>query len=329
MTQQEQSPQDQRILEGLFPEWKPRPVCAWVRKSGLGRSHLVLSALSLMGGTVERLEAVGGEQVVPILLWFREDVPQVRRRIGKAAWREVHHSTIHHNGKRLALMVKYGWTFEEVMQVPAWAWRYVTGCYASEAYFRPAVLWAVSCPAPHSGSADARSGAVESRVTLYLDSEQMCVSVNPAWSEARMRREHDREAMEQARADADPTPWAEPWVHEVDGYRFTLLRSERDFAEEGLLMRHCIRSYASAARQMRTVVLRIEGAERGTCNMLTKPFVHPSGGVVSATVRIDQVQGFANTSLTKAARAAAFQAFEAYNENRFATDYRGIHGGRV
>lgn len=85
MTQQQQTPQDRRILESVFPDYKPRPVQAWVRKSGLGRSPHVLSALHVMGGTVERLEAVGGEQVVPILLWFRENVPQVRRWGHKAA----------------------------------------------------------------------------------------------------------------------------------------------------------------------------------------------------------------------------------------------------
>jgi hypothetical protein len=106
-------------------------------------------------------------------------------------------------------------------------------------------------------------------VMLCRDFLRMGGTVNEHWSLRRLREAHDAEARLWAFRHADPTPWADEWCHEVDGYRFTLLRSAVDFKAEGMAQRNCIASYAERARRGEETAFRIEGAARASVSFGT------------------------------------------------------------
>ena len=135
-------------------------------------------------------------------------------------------------------------------------------------------------------------------VVLVRDTIRMGGEANPAWSLRRLREEHDRLSRETARRRADPTPFAEPWRCEIDGFTFTRLVSAADFAEEGAVMRHCIAGYASAAKAGCEIAFRIEGPERASVSFAT------SGHV--------EIRGRLNARVTEPCRRAAMKAWVAF-----------------
>ena len=129
---------------------------------------------------------------------------------------------------------------------------------------------------------------------LAHDARRMGAKIDPRWSLRRLREEHDRQALEWARAKSDPTPWAEPWSCEMDGFTFTLLNSADDFSAEGATQRHCVASYARDAKTGRCIVMRIDGKERATVRFGGHP------------VRVQEVKARFNARVSEAcARACA------------------------
>ena len=107
----------------------------------------------------------------------------------------------------------------------------------------------------------------------------------------RLREEHDRIARELALRNANPTPFAEPWSIEIDGFHFRRLVSGADFAVEGREMRHCIAGYADRARRGDETAFAITGAERASVSFAR-------GGHV-------EIKGRYNRAVSRRCRSAA------------------------
>lgn len=227
--------------------------------------------------------------VAPILAVYRDRPAAVRKRIGKAAWKRIHHSAERHNICRAVILLHTPLNMDDVLRIPTGALSEALGMYQ-----RHAQIFRLAC-----GFATSRTTMREA-IMLCADLRRMGGNINPAWSLNRLRREHDGAAKEWAhKKDAqDRIPWAEPWSIDLDGYTVTLLRSGADLRHEGRTMRHCVASYADRARAGYATIFRIDGAERATAEF-------SAGGMI-------QIQGRCNTGVRNATRGAAIRAWGLY-----------------
>lgn len=240
--------------------------------------------LARRGDIIRQCEADGISQVAPICASFGLAPKEVRERIGKGLWRCVHHSELRHNVLRAVLKVSTKLDFPSIMAIPTGALREVRGMVAASG--AEAVRGAI----PFATTRDTMREAV----MLCRDLEYMGGAINPKWSMRRLHEEHDRLSMERAIRNASATPFVEPWTDEIDGFRFTRLISEADFAAEGRAMHHCIAAYVARAKRGTEVALRIEGRERATVSFSATGHVElrgPCNRAVSAACRkaVDQI----------------------------------------
>lgn len=203
---------------------------------------------------IRQAQMDGIEQVAPICVAFGMPPDMVRAKIGKGLWKRVHASKLNHNVHRGHLKLTTRLDFETIMAIPTGALNEAHGMIKrrDEQAFAVAVQMAKT-------RADLRR-----ILHIVADCQRMGVQINPQWSERRLNEEHDMQARAWAKRTASPTPWADPWSCEINGYSFTRLVSDADYAEEGQIMRHCVASYASAGRSGRETTFRIEGAHRAT-----------------------------------------------------------------
>ncbi len=203
---------------------------------------------------IRQAQRDGIENIAPILLALSCDPATAKKRVGRAVWRRVHHSTLHQNMERAELLLRTGVPLADLVDLYGSALRDIRRAAAN--YPTPALHFAIRVATNRTQFYQA--------VRLATDALHMDVTLNPEWSLKRLRKEHDQKAIEIARRTTNGTAWAEPWTAEIHGFIFTLLRSDQDFADEGLKQRHCIASYLEAARQGKCVVMRIQGPERAT-----------------------------------------------------------------
>lgn len=227
--------------------------------------------------------------VAPILAVYRARPKDVRKRIGRGAWRRVHHAKLATNIGRAAILLHTPLGMDDVLRIPDAALR-----EALRMYRRFPKTFRVAC-----GFATNRATMREA-VMLCGDLDRMGGAINPAWSLNRLRREHDmaaREAAYRCRAD-DRVPWASKWAREVNGYSVSLLRCAADLRAEGRAMRHCVASYVDRARYGHALIFRIEGPERATASFTSRG--------------LSEIKAACNRNVKHETRAAAIKAWSIY-----------------
>lgn len=230
----------------------------WIRLSRWAMKHRDI---------IRQAQIDGIEHVAPICVAFGMPPHMVRDRIGKGLWKRVHASKLKHNAHRGHLKLTTRLDFATIMDIPTGALNEAHGMIKrrDEQAFAVAVKMSKT--------------RAELRHILHIaaDCQRMGIQINPQWSERRLTEEHDRQARAWARRSASPTPWAEPWSCEVNGYTFTRLVSDADYAEEGQIMRHCVASYASGGRSGRETTFRITGAHRATVSFARNGHIEIKG----------------------------------------------------
>lgn len=274
----------------LYPNWQ-EPIVklpGWVVWFGLSKTAPVVGRVYASAPHWQQAEADGLTNVAPVLVLFNAAPREVRREIGGEAWKRVHHGSLKSNVDLLVLRMVMGWTLEEALQFPA---NHHRRAKSYRGVGKSALLTACRLG---RGDEDFRAQMIMAR-----DVQRMGGELSPEWGRKRLKREHDALVMANVMRSADSTPWSRPWFHDVGDYSFSLLKSEAELVLEGACQRHCVSSYARAAKAGREVILRIEGAERATC----------SWRVGDSHI---QVKGFANTDVTPACRSAAREARKAW-----------------
>jgi hypothetical protein len=254
----------------------------WAYSLGYASRSQVLKLVNIHAGLIRRARLDGIEHVAPILLALRCNPEEAKRRVGKSAWKQIHHSPLELNVARANILLKTRIRIADLLAFPKGALREVVSkaSVTSEAAVTAAGLIAKT-------RAEFREA-----VMLAHDTTRMGGTIDTSWSLRRLREEHDRRAMEWARAKSDPTPWREPFAATQDGYTFTMLNSAADFAVEGRAQRHCVASYAADAKRGRCIVFRIEGPERATVRFGGHP------------VRVQEVKARFNAPVSEACRRA-------------------------
>lgn len=254
----------------------------WCYTLGYMRNSQVLRLIKSRADLIHRAQLDGIEQVAPILLVMGCHPSEARRRVGKSVWKHVHHSPLALNVDRANVMLRTKIRLSDVIEFPSGALREVMS--KARATSEAAVTAA--------GVISTNRTQFREAVMLAHDTIRMGGEINRAWSMRRLREEHDRLALEWARAKSDPTPWAEPFSATVDGFTFTMLNSGADFSAEGATMRHCVASYAMDAKAGRYIIMRIDGKERATVRFGGHP------------VRVQEVRARFNARVSPACAAA-------------------------
>lgn len=191
--------------------------------------------------------------------------------------------------------------------VTEFIYNYCAKCGCDEVDMNKCPNWPSNSPlnAETSLREKASRGQFSEVLMLLGDAQRMGVEINLKWSINRLRKEHDKAALRLALERSDPTPFAQKWTTDVDGYHFERLISGTDFSQAGISMRHCIASYQANARHGDLVVLKVTGPERATFAFRRN---------VNET-RWQELQDFANSKVSQACSKACRVAM-----NTFATD---------
>ena len=272
---------------GLYPDWKVPALPKWAMQAPKPLRGLIVSRASLHRNKILQCEADGIEQVAPIVAIAEQNPSELRRTFGKAVWRAIHHSSSATNANR-AYLFALGLGREPMSAIvqyrPCHLKQLVKSTITrSGLHLRDAPRFAGQFAAP---------GQFWDIVRLYEDTVRMGVAVNPSWSLNRLKREHDVAAMEAAAGNHSAEPWAAPYQKEVNGLLFTRLISDRDFAAEGILQRHCVASYRRDAATGRIIVFSISGDARATY-------------AFTRTGHDVDLKGFANSKVPSEVAAAA------------------------
>lgn len=242
--------------DGLFPGWQMaafKPP-GWVRAHGLHNSPSFVSQVRLSWPHWGKAKEDGLDHLSPILVAFNASPQDVRDQVGGHAWHAIRTASRRTNVNRAALMHLGAWSLDEALCWPVgerrMANKLLTRCSKSELL--------IACKHTERGE------KIMDHIVMARDFERMGGQIDRTWGRKRLKREHDALAMRRAVEASDPTPWAERWCVEIDGYRCTLLISEEELAIEGALQRHCVKTYAATARQGKELVFSIDGPERAT-----------------------------------------------------------------
>jgi len=264
-----------QLLPFCEGEWR---VPYWCHDLGYMRSSQVLRLIKASADIIHRAQMDGIEHVAPILLALRCSPAEARKRVGKAVWRNVHHSDLALNVARANILLRSRIKLADLVEFPKGTLREVLAKAKENS----------EAAVTHAGIIAKNRPEFREAVMLAQDTMRMGGDINRRWSLRRLREEHDRLAMEWAREKADPTPWAEPWSCEVDGFTFSLLNSRVAFAAEGAVQHHCVASYASDAKAGRYIIMRVEGKERATVRFGGHP------------ARVQEVKGRYNARVSEA-----------------------------
>ncbi|MFC4731779.1 PcfJ domain-containing protein [Salipiger abyssi] len=238
----------------LYPEWTAPVMPAWVTKAPKGIKNIVASRFSHHRGKVEMCERDGLPQIAPIVAVAERTPTELRKELGKAVWKQIHHASVSTNSRRAYIWIHdLGRTpFAEIIQYrPCHLQRLVN---AKPPFLEHQVYAAKFAPV----------GLFSEIASMHRDTQRMGITVNPAWSLSRLKREHDAAALKGALAKSSPKEWAAPARYELSGLLFTRLVSDRDLSAEGLMQRHCVASYAREAKKGDLQVYSISGEERAT-----------------------------------------------------------------
>lgn len=208
---------------------------------------------------IRQAEADGLLHLVPAIIVFRAAPVDIRKAIGGATWKRIAHNSRTRNER----LMRTAWIHDEDPHYPDRFLRLLD--------FPSGVLNAVSGFEPECEAIAARITprktplVFQQTVHIVRDTRRLLGrEFNPAWSLARMQREHDAAAREVRRGRFSDKPFAEPFTYEADGFTGALLTSQLDVAIEGDTQHHCVGSYAGLAGRGEYAVIRIEGKERAT-----------------------------------------------------------------
>lgn len=275
----------------LYPDWDGKLIQmpTWAIRVGLSKHPQVKRRIYAAGPHIHQAVADGIEQVAPILALLNASPAEAKARLGGEYWKTVHHSTVTANANRMVFGLIGGWSLPEIMAMPAMN---KPGAKALLSHNGKTVL-------QMAGRLAAKGGDLRDFLAMARDIQRMGGTLDLAWGRKRLRREHDALVMAAAVRWASPTPWAEPWFHDVGPWSFSLLKSELELMIEGGVQRHCAWSYARDCRSGKETVLSIQGPERATCSW-------PKGGTSI------QVQGRFNRDVSAECVLAAKEARLAY-----------------
>lgn len=226
------------------------------------------------------------QHLLPVILIEGDSIPALRRRIGRANWRKIHHASEHTNFLRSLIRLRFGCQakWADIVALPE---HHLRSC-------RNAVDW----PTAQFAGRLAQPGQFLQTAMLYRDVVKMGGRPDQNWSYTRLKRAHGKLSVTAAIAAADPAIWCDPFTFDADGYSFVQLVSDRDFVTEGKSLRHCVATYRAQARDGSCVVMRCTGEER-------------------ATLRFDrtgdlEVSGPANSTVSSRCKAASEKARASY-----------------
>lgn len=236
--------------------------------------------------------------IVPVIVTFAKSPQEIRRLIGRGAWRRVANNSVTRNCRIMQAMERMRRTedgpadpaaFLRLLEFPSGVMR---GVYVAD---DDEVIAARITP---------RKTAIEFQQTVHLvrDTRRMLGrAFNPSWGFARVEREHHTATREIMRGKFSDRRFADDWTFDADGFAAELLTSQLDIATEGAAQHHCVASYARQAANGGYAVFRIEGKERATAGL--------RGG------RIDQVYGACNNPISDECRAFVYRMAEEYAAN--------------
>lgn len=266
----------------------------WAYQLGYARNGQVLRLVRNYSDIIHRAQLDGIENVAPVLLALRRSPAEARLRVGRAVWREVHHSDLDLNVARATVMLRTKINLADVIKFPSGALREVPSKVKQTNETTVVMAGLIA-----SNRTDFREA-----VMLVRDAIRMGGAPNVKWSMRRLREEHDRLAMDHAKAKADPTPWYPAWSAESDGYKFSLINSDVEIACEAATQRHCVASYSAEAKARKYLIMRIEGRERATVRFGWNP------------VHAIEVKGRYNKAVTNGCAKACDDVAKKYFRNR-------------
>lgn len=243
---------------------------------------------------IRQAERDGIPQVAPILVAFMSEPAVVRARIGKGAWKRIHHGDITLNAWRARVKLTTSLDFGLIL-----------GMRVSVLKEAKARVTRFGVTATEIAAQMVGGGTIaEFRecIGLVHDTIRMDGVVRGEWSLRRLREEHDLRSRAYARRTASETTFAPPYIAECGGFTFTRLISPADFAEESLVQKHCVASYTSAAMVGKEITFRIEGPERATVSF-------------SAVGHIE-IKRARNLAVSRECREAAKQMFHAFKASQ-------------
>lgn len=242
--------------------------------------------LNRLRNEIDQLNEDNLAQLAPIVLVTGRSIVQLRKKWGRGVWRKVHHADETTNFLRALVWLRHreGAQWHEVIRLPAQHLRSV----------RNAANWNAARFAAHA----AEAGRFSQTLMLYLDVVKMGGQPRRSWSVSRLKKEHVSRVTSAAIAEADPAPWAAPFMVQVDGFTFSRLISDRDFVAEGISQRHCVATFRDRARSGACIAFACEGRVR-------------------ATLRFDaegdwELTGRANVAVPSACLSAAKAAYQAF-----------------
>ncbi|MEL6640736.1 MAG: hypothetical protein AAFP98_05395 [Pseudomonadota bacterium] len=278
---------------------------AHARQSGIGTlTHVMPSWLTRMHGGPREVfeksfdvmaEAVAVarrdrlEQLIPIILAERKSVPELRKTLGKATWRRIHHADTGTNLLRALVWLRHQQEaiWSDIAMVPD---HHLRSC-------RNVIDWETG----QFAATHAPEGEFQKYAMLYRDVIKLGVRPRPQWSPARVRRERDRRFSQSKIKQASAVSWAPSFICQIGDFRFSRLCDDRALVTEGIAMRHCVASYRDDARTGSAVVMRCEGAERATLRF--------------SSVESFELRGFANADVSESCVAASLIARKVFLAN--------------
>lgn len=260
-------------------ELSPEMSLGWLMRMHGAARHFFENGLRPIVGVVQQALDDGLDHLVPVLAATRSTVPALRREVGKAVWRRIHHGSLDVNILRALTYDRHRGTatWAEIVAIPD---HHLRSC-------RNAIDW----PTARFAAMNAPDGQFQTYAMLYRDVVKLGLSPKPSWTVKRMKRERDALFRQARIAEADPTPWAAPCAEDHGALRFTRLTSDRAIVVEAVAMRHCVATYLESARAGQISVWRCEGAERATL------MFGATGGM--------ELRAFANGEVSAVCHAAA------------------------
>lgn len=271
----------------LYPEWKAPVLPDWVNKAPKGIRQIMASRFSHHRAKVALCEQDGIAQIAPIVASTEKTPEELRKELGKAVWKKIHHASPTTNARRAYLWM-YGLGMTPLSEIVEYRPCHLAHLLEVRKRFQRAEF--ANCTVYAAKFAPPRLFGEISN--MYRDAERMGVTVNPAWSLNRLKREHDSAALRDAISKTSDKRWADPARYEVDDLLFIRLVSDRDLSVEGLMQRHCVASYSGSAKTGKLFVFSVSGDERAT-------FAFWKNG------EICDLKGFANSGTSARMKRAA------------------------
>lgn len=215
---------------------------------------------------IKEAEADGLYHLIPAIVVFQASPSAIRREIGKGAWKRI---AANSRSRNMRIMQ----TVEKVSDVDGGNWKpNFVKLLEVRSGVLGGLLW-LDDNAMDAARLAPRSTAMSLLETTHIirDARRMIGDINPAWSLARIKREHDAAMHEKRRQHFSPEAFDAPWSHSDSGFRAELLVSPLAIVTEGDTQHHCVGSYAREAQTGSYAVLKVEGAERFTIGLMRTP----------------------------------------------------------